>query len=157
MTKIKKKQFGKFLSTEIVIEYKACLYFSCMTAFYFVFQIIRNIDSARILTMFEIILTAYVIAYFQVYILHNPDEAERFGKKEAIGVLLCSGFYTGMSHLFAWFDRTPAVTAAFFLYCIIVYYCVYICNKLIRRSDTNRLNRMLTEYKKKESKDGAGD
>ena len=158
MTKNKRKQqFAKFISREIVIEYKTCLYFSCMAAFYFSCLLIRNQFYAEILTMFEMILTAYAVGYLQVYILKSPDEAEAFGPKEAASVFLCSGLYTGASYLFDWYDRIPAATALFFLYCVCVYLCVYFCNRLKRRIDTGRLNRMLAEYKKNQGgKDEAG-
>ncbi len=154
MTKSKKKQrLAKFISREITIEYKTCLYFSCITAFYFACLLIRHQDSAKILTMFEMILTAYAIGYFQVYVLKNPDEAEVFGAKEAASFFLCSGLYTGASYIFGWYDRIPAATLLFFLYCIGVSLCVYFCNRIKRRIDTDRLNRMLAEYKEKSGRE----
>ena len=78
----------KYLSNEIVIEYKACLYFFCLLVFYCVYLLWRNVYSASILYMVEMVLTSYIMGYLQNYVFHNFDEAERLGKKEVFAVLV---------------------------------------------------------------------
>lgn len=73
--------FKRFVSKEIMIEYKSCLYFACILFFYFMWLLCKGIYSASILFMFEMILAAYFVGYFQVYVFRNFDEAEQIEKK----------------------------------------------------------------------------
>lgn len=142
-----RERFEKYLSREIIIEYKACLYFCCILFFYFCYLALQGIFAASVPVMCEMILTAYVVGYLQVYIFRNFDDAEEIEAVEIIGAILCSGLYTAASWLFSWFDRAKIATALFLLYLLLVYVCVYVINKIKRRYDTEMLNKMLGDYK----------
>lgn len=143
-----KNKLRKALSREIAIEYKACLYFSCIVFFEWAYLLYRKLDAIPMAFIWEIILTAYAIGYLQVYLLDNFDEAERFGIKEMARTLICAGIYTGMSLLFGWYGRNFAATVLFFGYICLCYGCVFLCNKIKRTIDTEKLNEMLEAYKK---------
>lgn len=143
-----KKGFLRYLGDEIAIEYKACLYFFFILFFYCVYWVCHGLYSADMRHMAEIILTTYGMGYLQVYGLNNFDEAEEIGKKELVFLFLCAGIYTAASFGFGWFERNWTVTVIFFLYMLLGYWCVYLINKVKRKVDTERLNCMLTEFKK---------
>ena len=147
-----KEKFKFCLSAEIVIEYKACLYFSCLLAFDCFYFLYRGIYFISILHLFEMIMTAYLAGYLQIYIFHNFDEAERVDAYGVLGAVLCTGLYTGISYLLGWFERNLTAEILFSAYMLLVYFCIYIINKIKRAIDTERLNGMLTEFKK-----GAGE
>ena len=73
-----------YLTREIGIEFKACLYFFAILFFYCVYRLINGSREAGILEMAEMIVTCYIIGYIQVYVFGNFDEAENrwimFGK-----------------------------------------------------------------------------
>ncbi|MDO5423759.1 MAG: DUF3021 domain-containing protein [Eubacteriales bacterium] len=145
-----KRKFRDILSREIAIEYKACLYFCCILAFYFLWLVCRGIYEAHILYMFEMVMTAYAAGYLQVYALRNFDEAEQIGRREVFSALLCTCLYAAASYGMGWFGKTPWLTAAFGGYIFFCYFCVYLCNKVKRRIDTEKLNDLLAMYKKGE-------
>lgn len=136
-----------YFSWEIAIEYKACLYFFAILFFYCMFRITRESFSASMLHMAEMILTTYLMGYFQVYLLGNFDEAEKLGKKELLYLALCTILYTVSSWAFGWFERDWIATAIFAAFIAFAYWCVYFINKIKRAIDTENLNRQLTEYK----------
>ncbi len=137
----------KYLKKELVIEYKACLYFCCILFFYFTWLALKKIFLARVLYMCEMILTAYLTGYLQMYVFHSFDEAEHFGKKEFCRMLLCSFIYTTASYLGSWFDRHILTSCFFFLFMLFTYLCVYVFHRLKRAADTRNLNLLLTKYK----------
>ena len=139
--------FKRYLSDEIAIEYKACLYFFAILFFYCVYLIYNGIYSASILHMSEIILTTYIVGYLQVYGLYNFDEAEKLSGREAAALFLCSGLYTAVSFFSGWFGQGMAVTGLFFFYMLFMYWCAYLVNKIKRTIDTENLNKMLKECK----------
>lgn len=143
----KKRKWDRFFSREIAIEYKACLYFSCIIFFYIVYLMLESNYFASIRVIWEIVLTAYAVGYIQVYLFWNFDEAERIGKREWCGIWLCACLYAGMSWGFHWFDRKPAATVLFVGYMLFVYVCVFLCNKIKRDIDTRHLNQLLDAYK----------
>lgn len=143
-----KKKLKKCLSTEISIEYKACLYFSCIVFFYSAYLLLRKNDSASVLFLWEMVLTAYAMGYFQVYLLGNFDEADQLRKRELAGIFLCTGLYTGLSWMFGWFDRSVWATGLYAVYMLLCYGSVFLCNRIKRMIDTENLNKMLTEFKK---------
>lgn len=143
-----RNKIEKCLSREIAIEYKACLYFSCLMAFDCAYLLYRKVYSVQILQMWEMILTAYFIGYLQVYVLRNFDESEQFGKWEIFASLLCTGIYTAASLVFEWFDRNLPASILFFGFVLLCYVCVYLCNKIKREIDTKHLNHLLEDYKK---------
>lgn len=137
----------QFLSREIIIDYKTCLYFYCVMIFYCVYLAFLHIYFTSVLYMFEMLAIAYVITYIQVYVFHNFDEAEQIGKSELFATLVCSTLYTAASYLFGWFDRNPLATFSFFCYMPLCYWCLYLTNKIKRKVDTKLLNEMLEDYK----------
>lgn len=148
-----KERIRRYLSLEIAIEYKSCLYFSCIMFFYFVYLMVQKIFYANVVNMFEMILTAYGIVYIQVYLLGNFDEGEQLGRRNALYMISCTCLYAGASFLLNWFGRESAVTALFFVYMLFVYFFVFLCNKIKRIVDTENLNKMLNEYKKIQPKE----
>lgn len=145
-----KNKLKRVLSNEIAIEYKASLYTLCIMVFYCIYLLCCGIYSADIFFLLQMFCTAYVIVYIQYYLLENPDEAERLGLSRLLGILCCVLLYTVMSYFWNWFDRNLFVTALFFVYMINIYLCVFLVNKIKRVIDTNRLNHLLTEFKKGE-------
>lgn len=145
--------FKRYLYSEIGIEFKACLYFCLVLFFYFLYQIIGGSLYASIITMFEMVLTAYIICYIQVYLLENFDEKEHLGIKEGIFSLGCSLLYTIVSILFGWYDRNIGASILFFVYMVLCYLCVFLVYRLKRAADTIRLNQELHGFKnRKEQK-----
>ena len=142
-------RFKNYLSTEIAIEYKACLYFFALLFFYCLYCIAQGSFTASIIIMAEIIATAYIMGYIQVYLLRNFDEGEKLGGLECMAILLCSCGYTGISYLFQWFGRNGKVTFFYFLYMIFMYVCMFWVNKVKRDIDTKQLNEELEQFKKK--------
>lgn len=147
-----KEKFKFCLRAEIAVEYKACLYFSCLLAFDCFYFLYRGIYVISILHLFEMIMAAYLTGYLQIYVFHNFDEAERVDAYSVLGAVLCTGLYTGISYLLGWFERNLTAEILFSAYMLLVYFCIYIINKIKRAIDTERLNGMLTEFKK-----GAGE
>lgn len=141
------KWLKRYLYSEIGIEFKACLYFSVILFFYFIYQVVQGSFYASIIVMTEMVLMAYFMGYLQVYLLENFDESERFGRKEGIKALLCSLLYTFVSYLLGWYDKNTIVTVFFFCYLLLVYVCVFLVYKIKRDADTVRLNRELEQFK----------
>ena len=151
-TKVK-KALKIALFNEILIDFKACVYFFCVVFFYSVVRLCKGVHSVPILTLAEIIATNYIICYVQTYVFRDFDEADRFGKDEISGILMCATLYTAASLLFGWFDGSEAVTALFALYIIFTYVCVILCYIVRRKLDTKQLNRLLDHYKQNEGRD----
>ena len=142
------ESFKRILSREVVIEYKACLYFACIVFFYFAYLLCQGVYLASMAFLFEMILTAYGVGYAQIYLFHNSDEAERLEGRDILGIIFCTSLYGGASYVLAWFDRSFAATLLFLVYMLFVHYFVYLANKIKRAVDTENLNKMLTEFKK---------
>jgi hypothetical protein len=147
------KALKRVLVNEILIDFKACVYFFCVVLFYSVAQLCRKSTSVEILTLLEIILTNYVICYVQTYIFKDFDEAERLGTNEAAGILMCTFLYTLASLLFGWFGGSSLVTGLFAMYIAFTYVCVILCYIVRRKLDTRQLNRLLDQYKQNEGRD----
>lgn len=145
--------FKNYLSKEIMIEYKACLYFACILFFYFMWLLCHGNYFASVLFMFEMILAAYFIVYLQVYVFRNFDEAEHLEQRNLCSIVFCVILYGGISWLLDWFERNLAASFLFALFMTAVYVCVFLLNKAKRVIDTNNLNRMLDKFKKGEEKD----
>ncbi|SCX88900.1 DUF3021 family protein [Butyrivibrio sp. INlla14] len=141
-----------YLTKEIGIEFKACLYFFAFLFYYCVFRMIGGIFVADILHMTELIFTCYFIGYLQVYVLWNFDEAEHLGKKEWGAIILCTALYCGVSYLFKWFDRNLLATILFAAYILIVYVCVFLIYKSKRQIDDKRLNEDLRIFQSEHKK-----
>lgn len=151
----KRDKMKKFISLEIGIEIKACLYFAIILFFYFAYQAIQGSLYASIIRMIEMVLTTYAMSYLQVYLLHNFDESERIDVHVVIQALFCSVLYTAVSFLFRWYDRNLTATVCYFLYMLLCYLCVFLIYKIKRDIDTAHLNQELAAFK--ERKEGIGD
>ena len=143
-----------YLTKEIGIEFKACLYFFALLFFYCMYRIINGVYDASILHMAELIFTCYIIGYIQVYLLWNFDEADSLGGKEVLGIVICTVIYTFLSWLLNWFDKSIMVSLLFGAYILLVYFCVYLIYKWKRIIDDKKLNEDLklfqTQHKKSE-------
>ena len=137
----------RYLTREIGIEFKACLSFFALLFFYCIYRICTGSVVAEILHMAEMIFLAYLIGYLQVFVLWNFDEADHLGRKECIGIAVCSAIYTVVSYLLKWFDRNPYVTVGFAAYVIFLYVCVYFVYKCRRKIDDKILNADLELFK----------
>lgn len=149
-----KRRLQRIVSREIAIEYKACLYFSCIMFFYMCDLLWSGTDTVSVWAIWEIILTAYAVGYLQCYLFWNFDEAEQIGRKEFCAALLCTGLYAGVSWGFGWFGKNLTVTLLFIGYMLLCYLCVFWANKIKRAIDTRNLNKMLDAYKKGEEDGG---
>lgn len=142
------KWFKKYLSFEIGIDFKTCIYSFIVLFFYSIYRIFQGSLLASIITMGEMIASAYIIGYIQVYLLKNFDEAEQLGIQECFAVFLCSTLYTVVSYILDWYDRNISATLLFFLYMIICYLSVFLAYKIKRDMETAALNRELEDFKR---------
>lgn len=142
------KWFKKYLSFEIGIDFKTCIYSFIVLFFYCIYRIFQGSLLASIITMGEMIASAYMIGYIQVYLLKNFDEAEQLGILECFAVFLCSTLYTVVSYILDWYDRNISATLLFFLYMIICYLSVFLAYKIKRDMETAALNRELEDFKR---------
>lgn len=144
-------RFKKFMSLEIGIEFKACLYFCVLLSFYFVFLMLQGSFYANIIKMIEMVFTAYIICYLQVYLFQNFDEAEKLGKREIAYILICSILYTVLSYCMEWFDQNDVATICFFFYSIFWYVCIWLIYRIKREVDTVILNQDLEQFKQRKN------
>lgn len=140
--------FMRYLSKEIGIEFKACLYFFCILLFYCCYRVYRGENDASILVMAEMIFTTYVMGYIQVYLLRNFDEGDNFTVFGVIAAIICTGLYAGVSYLGKWFDQNLPVTAIFCFYLLFAYFCAFLIYRVKRNIDTKELNAELEQFKK---------
>ncbi len=142
----------KYLTHEIGIEFKACLYFFAILFFYCVYRLTQGSLSADMIHMAQMILSCYIIGYLQVYVFDNFDEADRLGKKGWTGMAVCLALYSLISYCFGWFDQKWVVTLLLAVYLLITYICVFLIYRTKRRIDDKKLNEELrlfqTEHKK---------
>lgn len=144
MKKSKKMSiWEKYLTKEIGIEFKACLYFFAILFFYCVYRIVAGSFEANILHMAEMILSTYIIGYIQVFLLFNFDEAEKLGGKEIAAMLGCTLLYTVESFFLNWFDKTVTVSLIFSAYVLLMYICVFLIYFYKRKIDDKKLNEEL--------------
>ncbi len=148
MAKSFKEKFKTWLSAEVEIEYKACIYFGCILAFACCYNLWRGTNYVNIFHMLEMIFTAYIVCYLQVYFFHNFDEAEKIDGSSILGAALCTGIYTVVSWLFNWFERNLIAEILFSGYMLLLFFSIYLINKIKRIADTEKLNGMLEEFKK---------
>ena len=144
--------FERYLTREIGIEFKACLYFYGILFFYCVYRLCIGVHDAGILHMAEMILACYLICYLQVYGFKNFDEGDSLGVREWEGILVCTAIYTLLSYFLGWFDKLIAVTAGFILYLLILYICVFLVYRTKRRIDDRVLNEELLEFQTEHQK-----
>lgn len=139
-----------YITMEIGIEFKACLYFFCILFFYSVYKVIDGSLEANIIHMTEMIFLTYVMGYVQVYLLSNFDEGEQLRGRELFYMVLCTGIYTVISFLGKWFDQNIAVTIGFAFYMIAVYLCAFIVYQSKRRIDEKLLNEELQAFQERQ-------
>lgn len=146
-----KSKWKDFLSKEIAIDYKTCIYALCVLIFDTGFQLWHHQYYISILFLLEMITCAYIVTYVQVYLFNDFDEAKRFYLKEWVELLVCIILYDLLAYLLGWFGRGNVawVLIFFSVYLLICYFSIYIANKIKRKIDTNRLNQLLEDYKKK--------
>ncbi|MEE1305090.1 MAG: DUF3021 domain-containing protein [Agathobacter sp.] len=137
----------RYLTKEIGIEFKACLYFFAFLFYYCVYRLYIGLEVADILHMAEMIFSTYIVGYIQVFLLWNFDESDSFGKKEILGVLICTSIYAALSYFCGWFDRNIYVTIGFIAYLIFMYICVFLVYKCRRKIDDKILNYDLDMFK----------
>ncbi|MBR3524669.1 MAG: DUF3021 family protein [Lachnospiraceae bacterium] len=144
----------RYLTREIGIEFKACLYFFAFLFFYCVWRMICGSFEASILHMGEMIVCCYVIGYVQVYAFGNFDEAECLKLKECAGMLLCTAVYGAVSYFCGWFEGKLLVTLCFAVYILLTYLCVFLIYRTKRKIDDKTLNEELklfqTQHRKSE-------
>ncbi|MCR5156084.1 MAG: DUF3021 domain-containing protein [Butyrivibrio sp.] len=141
-----------YLTKEIGIEFKACLYFFAILFFYCVVRLIGGSFVAEMLHMLEMILACYVIGYIQVYLLWNFDEADALGGKEILGIAVCTVIYSVLSYVFKWFDRSLLATVIFAAYILLCYVCVFFIYKSKRYIDDKKLNEDLRIFQSEHKK-----
>lgn len=137
----------RYLTKEIGIEFKACLYFFAFLFFYSTYRVCTGRYEAEILHMAEMIFLAYIIGYVQVFILWNFDEADNLGGKELFGIGFCSVIYGLFSYLLNWFDRNLYLSIGFLFYVVFMYVCVFLVYKCRRKIDDKILNSELELFK----------
>ena len=130
----------RYLTQEIGIEFKACLYFFAILFFYCMYRLVQGIFDASMLHMAEMILAAYIIGYLQVYVFWNFDEADTLGDHEWLGMGVCTVIYGLLSYFLKWFDKNIWVTLGFAAYVVVMYICVFFIYKSKRRIDDKKLN-----------------
>ena len=129
-----------YLTKEIGIEFKSCLYFFAILFYYCMFRLCTGSLSAEILHMAEMIFTAYIIGYVQVYLFGNFDEAEELRLREWIGIIVCTGVYLTVAFFGKWFSGNLYVLLGFGAYLLLTYFCVFLIYRSKRRIDDKKLN-----------------
>ncbi|MGN0246429.1 MAG: DUF3021 domain-containing protein [Lachnospiraceae bacterium] len=143
----------RYLTKEIGIEFKACLYFFALLFFYCTYRLCVGLTVADILHMAEMIFLAYIVGYIQVFLLWNFDEADDLGKKEWLGIIVCTSIYVAVSYVCGWFDKNIYVTIGFAGYVVFLYFCVFLVYKCRRKIDDKILNSDLELFKTRSEKD----
>lgn len=141
------KSFEKFFANEIGVEIKACLYFTCMLTFYFIYRIITGSWEAEISHMIQMVISVYIIGCIQFWGLSNFDEMDEFCWKVVVYSLLCSFVYMILSFLLKWYDGNIVASVSFFVYMEICYISYFIIYKIKKRIDTEILNDELKQFK----------
>ena len=142
----------RYLTNEIGIEFKSCLYFFAILFFYCVFKIINGEFEAGILHMAEMIFACYMIGYMQVYLFWNFDEANQIKLRESIGMTVCTVLYCLISYFGGWFEQKIIVTLLFAAYILLLYICVIFIYKTKRKIDDKKLNEELKLFQSEHKK-----
>lgn len=147
------KIFQQYLSKEIGIEFKACLYFFCILFYYSMYRLANGSVNASIIHMAEIIFTTYFMGYAQVYLLSNFDEGDCLRLREIFYIVLCSIIYTAISYVGNWFDRNVYVSIGFVFYMVFAYVCAFWVYKIKRTIDGKFLNDDLKKFQERKQDD----
>lgn len=148
----KRSIWETYLTKEIGIEFKACLYFFAILFFYCMYRLICGVYDASILHMTEMIFTCYIIGYIQVYLFGNFDEAEKLGGREAAGFIVCTALYVLISVIGKWFDGKVFVILGFAAYLLVTYGCVFLIYRTKRKIDDKKLNEDLKLFQAEHKK-----
>ncbi len=149
----KKKKISfweKYLTKEIGIEFKACLYFYCILFFYCIYRICMGSLEASIIHMAEMIFLTYCMGYLQVFVLFDFDESDCVGIKEVLSMILCSFLYAAASYFGRWFDGSFVLSLGFFGYMLFAYGCAFWVYKLKRQIDGKILNEELKAFQERD-------
>ena len=130
----------RYLTNEIGIEFKSCLYFFAILFFYCMYKVINGSLEANIIHMAEMIFSCYIICYLQILVFWNFDEADKLGIKECVGMVICTMIYTLVSFVGNWFDRKIVPSLILAAYILVMYLCVFFIYKTKRRIDDKKLN-----------------
>ena len=144
--------FERYLTKEIGIEFKACLYFFAILFFYCVYKLAAGVYVAGILHMSEMIFACYIMCYIQVYIFGNFDESDEMGVKEISGMIICTAVYALLSYFLGWFDGSLWLSLGFAAYMIVVYICAFLVYLFKRRIDDKILNEELKAFQSEQQK-----
>lgn len=147
----------RYLSAEIRVEFKACLYFFCILFYYSMYRLIGGNTEASILHMAEMIFLTYAMGYVQIYLLSDFDEGDYLRGKELVSIILCSLIYAGVSYWGKWFDRSIGVSVGFVFYMMCAYVCAFLIYKFKRNVDAKLLNEDLKAFQERKMKDGKCD
>ena len=142
----------RYLTSEIGIEFKACLYFFAILFFYCMYRLICGSHEASILHMTEMILACYIICYIQVYAFANFDEADEIRGREIAGIIVCTLLYCIVSYACNWYERKLIPTLIMAAYILLVYLCVFLIYRIKRRIDDKKLNEELEHFKHEHQK-----
>lgn len=142
----------RYLTREISIEFKACLYFFAILFFYCVYKIANGSFEASILHMAEMILATYIMGYIQVFLLNNFDEADRLGLREILSMLGCTILYSLVAFLCKWFMGNLWVLLGFAAYVMFLYICVFLVYYSKRKIDDKKLNEELKLFQSRRGK-----
>lgn len=142
----------RYLTKEIGIEFKACLYFFAFLFYYCCYRLYMGRTVAEILHMAEMIFLTYAIGYLQVFVLWNFDESDAIGIKEICGACICTVIYALVSYFGNWFDHNVLTTIGFAVYVLFTYFCAYLVYKYRRKIDDKILNADLEQFKNQSNK-----
>ena len=142
----------RYLTNEIGIEFKACLYFFAILFFYCVYRVIGGIWDAGILHITEMIISCYIICYIQFFAFNNFDEADELKGREIAGIIICTLIYCALSYVFGWLNKNLTATIVFAIYLVVVYLCVFLIYKVKRSIDDKKLNEELKQFKAEHKK-----
>ncbi|MCR4586726.1 MAG: DUF3021 domain-containing protein [Lachnospiraceae bacterium] len=152
MDKNKLSLWEKYLTKEIGIEFKACLYFFAVLFFYCVYRIVCGIYDASILHLTEMIFSCYFMGYIQVYAFNNFDESDTLKGREYAGLVICTLLYVALSFFLKWFDGKLLISLLFAVYILITYICVILIYRSKRHIDDKILNDELRIFQSEHNK-----
>ena len=142
-------RWEKYLTEEIGIEFKACLYFFSILFFYSVYRVACGSLEAGIIHMTEMIFLTYAMGYVQVYFLSNFDEGDKLGIREWLYLTGCSLVYGAVSYLGNWFDKNLWVSLGYVLFMMFTYVCAVWVYKMKRNIDERILNEDLKAFQER--------
>ena len=142
----------QYLTKEIGIEFKACLYFFAILFLYCIFRLVEGSHDASILHLAEMIISCYLICYIQVYCFGNFDGADSIKAREIIGILVCSVIYCVISYFCGWFYKKISYTLIFAAYLLLIYVCIFLVYRVKREIDDKILNEELKSFQEEHKK-----